>query len=581
MRRRTLWVNLTLALGVIAVLALIFGALRPQEAEVPPRTATVERGDVVASVTASGSVQTAQTVEISFTTPGTVTSVAVETGDTVRRGELLGRIDSTAARQQVAAARATLEQANAQSASGSAATTQANAEEALAIARRSQKVGNERLDQAVVQARANLKAAQSLWSDACLTPDAGGCPNPSAAAAIRSAENALTSAQLAYETAVSQAAASATGYEVAVNQAGARLTQTQQQEAATCSAIPYIDSACVSAKGATLSAQQAYDNAISTQTSSLQRDSLNVEAAALSLSTAQIALQRAQADLSKAGADAVRSAAQALSTAESARRTGRVQNAQAVQSAEAALASARTASGIESSGRAATQAAIDSAEAALALAERGLAETRLRAPVAGTIGDLNLVVGQSSAASSPTANVTILPKGALEVVAAFAESDAADIVVGDRASVTFEALPGVEVPATVLAVDPLAATSTTGLVTYDVRVGMDEVPDGVREGMTASVSVVVDAALGVLRAPQGAITTEGETSTVELLATDGTRSTVPVTLGIQGDVDTEITSGVREGDVLVIPSADDGVGLTFPQGGVPGGDGPRRPGGGG
>jgi HlyD family secretion protein len=560
---------------------LIFGALRPQEVETPPRTATVERGDVVATVTASGSVQVAQTVEISFTAPGTVTRVAVETGDTVSKGQLLARIDATAARQQVAAAKATLEQAKAQSAQGSAATAEANAEAALAAARKSQKVGNERLDQAVVQARANLTTARSLWSDACLTPDAGGCPNPSAAAAIRSAENAVSSAELAYETAVSQAASGATSYEVAVNQAGARLTQAQQQETATCSAIPYIDSACVSAKGATLSAQQAYENAIATQNSSLQRDSQNVQAAALSLSAAQVGLQRTQADLSKAGADAVRAATQALSTAESARRTGRAQNAQAVQNAEAALASARTASDIESSGRAANQAAIDSAEAAVELAEKGLAETRLRAPIPGTIGALNLVAGQNSAASSPAANVTILPAGALEVVAAFAESDAADIVVGDRASVTFEALPGVEVPAAVLAVAPLAATSTTGLVTYDVRVGLDEVPDGVREGMTASVSVVVDEAFDVLRAPQGAITTEGDRSTVELLAGDGTRSTAPVTLGIQGDVDTEITSGVSEGDVLVIPSAENGVGLTFPQGGVPGGNGPPRGGGGG
>ena len=85
--------------------------------------------------------------------------------------------------------------------------------------------------------------------------------------------------------------------------------------------------------------------------------------------------------------------------------------------------------------------------------------------------------------------------------------------------------------------------------------------------MTASVSVLVDQATDVLVVPQGAITGSGERATVLVRDAEGAAVSTPVTIGLQGDTGTEIVAGVDEGDVLVIPSAED---LSFPEGGVPG-----------
>jgi len=52
-----------------------------------------------------------------------------------------------------------------------------------------------------------------------------------------------------------------------------------------------------------------------------------------------------------------------------------------------------------------------------------------------------------------------------------------------------------------------------------------------------------------------------------LLGPDGEAVRTRVTIGLQGDAGTEVTAGVKDGDVLVIPSADD---VAFPDGGVPG-----------
>ena len=168
-RRKTLWINLALIVGILVVLALIVGTLRPKAADAPARTATVERGDVISTVTASGTVEAAEPLELSFVTPGVVTAVDVASGDTVTAGQVLARIDDTAARQQVASARLGLAQArDTIDSSGanqtSAATAVANARSALASAQRTQKSGNDKFDEAVVQAKANLTDARALWS---------------------------------------------------------------------------------------------------------------------------------------------------------------------------------------------------------------------------------------------------------------------------------------------------------------------------------------------------------------------------------------------------------------------------------
>src|SRR6478672_12683101 len=65
------------------------------------RTATVQRGVVTTSVSASGSVASAGDVAANFQTGGTLTALLVKQGQHVTRGQVLGRIDSLSARQAV------------------------------------------------------------------------------------------------------------------------------------------------------------------------------------------------------------------------------------------------------------------------------------------------------------------------------------------------------------------------------------------------------------------------------------------------------------------------------------------------
>ncbi|MGA1146751.1 MAG: efflux RND transporter periplasmic adaptor subunit [Candidatus Nanopelagicales bacterium] len=567
MKRRTLWVNLAIGAVIVVVLGLIVTSLRSAPPPQDQKTVTVERADVTATVTASGTVERAGVVELIFATGGTVTSVDVAPGDAVATGAVLATVDDTTALQQLASAESTLAQAVQSAASTDASISSASA--AVTDAQRIARETNKRNRLAVDQARESLAVAEDLWDEACLDPGNATCPNPSAQAQLRAAQASVDSAQRTFDTAVENAANNAIGYDVAVNQAGEVLTQRHKQERSECHGAGAATTACASAQTATVTARQAHENAIRARTTGLLADQQAQLAASLSLASANVSLQRAQVDLRKAGDDAVRSARQALDSAERVFEQGKASGEQSVRSAQSALTSALASQAtIElADGGEVTpaEAAIAAAQTGVAVAQAAVEDTQLVSPVSGIVGTVPYVVG--SLATAATGGITVIPEGPLEVVADFAESDASGIEVGASASVTFDALAGAESDGTVVAVDPVATTSNSGLVTYRVRVQVTDAPDTVREGMTASVAVLVAESRDTLVVPQAAIAGSGDRASVLVSGADGVSTSVPVTIGLQGDNGTEILGGVDEGDVLVIPSAED---VSFPDGGVPG-----------
>jgi macrolide-specific efflux system membrane fusion protein len=134
----------------------------------------------------------------------------------------------------------------------------------------------------------------------------------------------------------------------------------------------------------------------------------------------------------------------------------------------------------------------------------------------------------------------------LQVVAGFAEADATSIAAGQGATVTLAALPSTEVAGSVVAISPIPSV-VSNVVTYDVTIGLDHAPATVKDGMTADVSIIVDIARNVLELPNAAITTVGSTSTVQLVQ-GSTTVTRDVTIGLVGESETEITSGLAKGD---------------------------------
>ncbi|MCO6006681.1 HlyD family efflux transporter periplasmic adaptor subunit [Actinoallomurus purpureus] len=174
----------------------------------------------------------------------------------------------------------------------------------------------------------------------------------------------------------------------------------------------------------------------------------------------------------------------------------------------------------------------------------------------------------SSASSSGGGFMTIADTSRLAVTGNFTEADVAKLKRGQEATVTFDAVRNAQASGKVTEIDQTATTSNN-VVQYGVTVSLTAPPAGLRIGATATVRVTTAQAEKVLYVPTAAVRTAGGRSTVTVMA--GGRQTIRVVqAGVQGDQGTEITSGLQEGDqVLVTSTATTGTG-GFPSGRFPG-----------
>ncbi|NUR86171.1 MAG: biotin/lipoyl-binding protein, partial [Nonomuraea sp.] len=107
MRPKTPFALGGLALAVlVAGSGLAFATSDDSPAPVQVRLAAAERGTVVSTVTAAGSTVDGSRRDLAFGTPGTLTKVSVKVGSHVKKGQVLARTDSRAARESYTAAQA-------------------------------------------------------------------------------------------------------------------------------------------------------------------------------------------------------------------------------------------------------------------------------------------------------------------------------------------------------------------------------------------------------------------------------------------------------------------------------------------
>jgi HlyD family secretion protein len=114
--------NKYIAIGLVVILAVI-GVLVHRIAFAKETTAyrfaTVERGNLQSTVSATGTLNAVTTVSVGTQVSGQVSELLVDFNDHVKKGQLLARIDPTLARAAVTDAQANLEKARAQSSQAS------------------------------------------------------------------------------------------------------------------------------------------------------------------------------------------------------------------------------------------------------------------------------------------------------------------------------------------------------------------------------------------------------------------------------------------------------------------------------
>lgn len=204
---------------------------------------------------------------------------------------------------------------------------------------------------------------------------------------------------------------------------------------------------------------------------------------------------------------------------------------------------------------------VTKAQNALQDAQNNLENYYIRAPFAGTIAAVN--VKRYDSASSAAAAATLITSQKIAALS-LNEVDAAKVKLGDKATLTFDAIDGLSLTGQVAQIDTIGAVSQ-GVVSYTVKIGFDTQDERIKPGMTVNAAIITDAHQDVLTVPSSAVKTQSGALFVQafnppLATTGGSQGVaskiapqqISVEVGISDDTNTEIISGLSEGQQVVV-----------------------------
>jgi len=189
--------------------------------------------------------------------------------------------------------------------------------------------------------------------------------------------------------------------------------------------------------------------------------------------------------------------------------------------------------------------AIQQKEDALLDAQQDLAKYYVRAPFDGLVAEVNVKKGESI---SSGAVATLITKQKVAEIT-INEIDTAVVKVGQKATITFDAVEDLTITGEVAEIDTLG-TVTQGVVTYDVKIVFDTQDERIKPGMSMSASIITEMKQNVLMVQNSAIKSEGDWQYVEILE-NGNARRQPIETGLSNDLYTEVISGVEEGAQVV------------------------------
>ena len=222
-----------------------------------------------------------------------------------------------------------------------------------------------------------------------------------------------------------------------------------------------------------------------------------------------------------------------------------VNNERSIEELELSLAD--LIAGADSLSIRAKQIAVQQKEDALLDAQQNLADHYIRAPFDGIVAEVNAKKGESI--SSANIAVTFIAKQKIAEIT-INEIDVAKVEVGQKATITFDAIEDLTITGEVTEIDTLGSV-LQGVVTYDLKIAFDAQDKRVKPGMSISTVIITNVKQNVLVIPNSAIKYKGDTQYVEVMEGDNISLPQQIEIGTSNDTMSEIISGLQEGDMVV------------------------------
>jgi HlyD family secretion protein len=213
----------------------------------------------------------------------------------------------------------------------------------------------------------------------------------------------------------------------------------------------------------------------------------------------------------------------------------------------------------------------------LADAQTALNDYTVKAPFDGVVAKVDVTetdLASSYQASQSTALATMVTNDKIAQMT-LNEVDVTKVQVGQKATLTFDAVPDLTIAGVVSQVDTIG-TASQGVVNYSIKVVFSTQDDRIKPGMSVSVAIATNVKSDVLLVPNAAVKTlngESYVQTIKGANADAATSnqgiasaTAPESITVQTDLSNDqstiITNGVNEGDLVIVRTIDPNVKTT-------------------
>lgn len=370
------------------------------------------------------------------------------------------------------------------------------------------------------------------------------------------AANALTTAYGTFDTQI------AAGADPSSASAAYQLSQVAYTTAATRlgNAIDAPNAQLAAAQTNLTAAQNSLNTTASKGDTNLDQSRNDLQALQNTLTTEQQLASATKAKIAQAGTavgtitDAVTGTlvASVQNVAATQERTSStVLNAQnSLQSAQLSLQ--KTAASVKSFDIAASYASVLAQQANLQAAQNNLANATLKSPSAGVVASVNGQIGEFvSGGGTNNPFILLADLTGVALHGTIGEADVAKLKLGQVATLTVDAVGAARMTGKVSSLDPLA-TIAQGVPVYGVDVLIDIPNPQLRPGMSGTAAIIIASRQDVLTIPNLAVRTAAGRRYVQVLK-DGQPVDTDTTFGISNETVTEVTTGLQEGDTVVLP----------------------------
>ena len=171
------------------------------------------------------------------------------------------------------------------------------------------------------------------------------------------------------------------------------------------------------------------------------------------------------------------------------------------------------------------------------------------APIAGTISGFSLQQG-TVISSTETKIANVQTGGLPSVSVSLTEVDVTSVKLAQKATIIVDSIPDKTFTGKVVSIDTVGSVSS-GVISYPAIIVFDTQVDGLLPNMTVTAKIITDRRDNVLIIPSSVIKTTNGQTVVDIVK-DGQTSTVDMVTGLSDGTNTEVVSGLAEGDMVVI-----------------------------